>query len=136
ALRIAGGLAAAVAAVALAVAAPGYIERHARTHATFGTPIVSWFAGQKDFKDGDLPIFLSPQAVGPLAGNELQHDILLIPGKTPCAEVLERAREGYVVIRDLPALSRGYLAPYQTDKCLAGERSIYRGKDFQVYRLR
>ncbi len=134
-LRIAGGLATAIVAVGLAVAAPGYIERHENTHATFATPIIKWFMGQKDFKEGDATMYLSPQAIGPLAGNELQHDIKLIPGKTPCREVIARAREGYVVIRDLPALSRSYLAPYQTDKCLAGQPKLYRGKDFSVYRL-
>jgi hypothetical protein len=135
ALRILGGATAAVAAVALAAAAPGYVERHARTNATFAEPVITWFAAQKDFRDGDELISLSPQAIGPLAGDRLQHDVELIPGRTSCAKVLALARSGYVVVRDLPQLTRRYLTPYRAGECLAGEPTIFDGADFRVYRL-
>lgn len=134
-MRVVGALTAIVAAVAFAASAPGYVQRHADTHATFASPVVAWFAGQKEFRDGDAPISLSPQAIGPLAGDRLQHDVLTIPGDAPCRDVLARARKGYVVVRDLPALTRRYLAPYRAGECLARERPVFSVADFRVYRL-
>lgn len=134
-VRIVAGVAAAVAAVALAAGASGYVERHARLGSTFATPAIAWFVDQKAFRDGDEPISMSPQAIGPLAGDHLQHDIQRIPGLTPCREVIARARRGYFVVRDVTPLVRKYIAPYQAVKCLAGERPIYTVGDFRIYRL-
>ncbi|MCP9488560.1 MAG: hypothetical protein MSC31_01635 [Solirubrobacteraceae bacterium MAG38_C4-C5] len=134
-LRASAAVAPVAAAVALALAAPGYVERHARTNATTATPVIAWFAAQEEFRDGDAPISLSPQVIGPLAGDRLQHDVQLIPGLAPCREVRARAREGYVVVRDLPAVVRRYLEPYRAGECLAGERAIFSDADFRVYRL-
>jgi len=136
ALRIAVALAAAVAPAGLAVAASGYVERHARTNATFATPVIAWFTGLKEFRDGDAPISLSPQSIGPLAGDRLQHNVELLPGKTPCPEVLARARRGFVVVGDLPELARRYIPPYRAGECLAGENASFTGAGFRVYRLR
>jgi len=135
-VRIASGFATAVVALALAAAAPGYVERHARTNATFAAPVITWFAGLAEFRDGDAPISLSPQTIGPLAGDRLQHDIKLIPGRSSCREVLARARQGFVVVQDLPALTRRYLVPYRAGECLADQTAIFTGSNFRVYRLR
>lgn len=129
------GAAAVIVAVGLSVASSGYVERHARTDATFATPVIAWLTGQQGFRDGNAPISFSPQVIGPLAGDRLSHDVRLIPGQASCREVRARAREGYVVVRDLPALARTYLEPYRAGECLAGERAIFRGGDLRVYRL-
>ncbi|MDX6690411.1 MAG: hypothetical protein QOG15_1868 [Solirubrobacteraceae bacterium] len=135
-MRATGAVVAVAVAVGLAASAPGYVQRHADTHATFAAPVIEWFAGQKAFRDGDAPISFSPQAIGPLAGDRLQHDLFTIPGRTPCAEVRARARRGFVVVRDLAALTRRYLAPYRAGECLAGERPLVKVADFRVYHLR
>jgi hypothetical protein len=132
-LRIVAVVAAAVAAVALSGGAPGYADRHAQLNATFATPAIKWFVGQRAWRDGDDPISMSPQAIGPLAGDRLQHDIQRIPGLTPCPEIIARARRGYFVLRDLTPLVRKYIAPYQAVKCLAGKRPIYTVGDFRIY---
>ncbi|HEV2753618.1 MAG TPA: hypothetical protein VGV36_07270 [Solirubrobacteraceae bacterium] len=134
-LRASVGVVPVVAAVVLAVGASGYVERHARTDATFATPVIAWFAAQEGFRDGDAPISLSPQVIGPLAGDRLQHDVNLIPGRAPCREVRARAREGFVVVRDLPALTRSYLEPYRAGECLADEPAIFSDAGIRVYRL-
>ena len=134
-LHASAGVAAVAAVVALTVGASGYVERHARTSATFATPVIAWFAAQEAFRDGDAPISLSPQMIGPLAGDRLQHEVDLIPGLAPCGEVRARAREGYVVVSDLPALVRSYLEPYRAGECLAGERPVFSAAGLRVYRL-
>lgn len=134
-LRACAAVAPVAAAVALALAAPGYVERHARTNATFATPVIAWFAAQEEFRDGDAPISMSPQVIGPLAGDRLQHDVQLIPGLASCREVRARAREGFVVVNDLPALTRSYLEPYRAAECLAGEQEIFSDAGLRVYKL-
>lgn len=121
--------------LALATAAPGWVERHGRVQAAFAAPLIAWFADQPDFRDGSAPISFAPQTIGPLAGDRIQHAVSLIPGSESCPAVRARARRGWVVVREIPAFARRYLVPYSAADCLASERTTFSGGGFRVYRL-
>jgi hypothetical protein len=99
------GLAAAavvgVAAV-LAVAADGYVARHAQTHGTLDWPVSQWFAERSSFRTGHETIVALPIAMAPLAGDRLQHRVELMPPDLSCSRLVSTARRGWVVVGATP----------------------------------
>jgi hypothetical protein len=86
-VRLPAGRGLAVAALALlalagAVAADGYTERHGRTE---GEARVSrWFADQAAWRDGDAPVASTFALIGPLAGDRLRHPLVLADAPDAC----------------------------------------------------
>lgn len=117
-------------AVALTLWSADFTRRYVDAGAMFH-PVVGWFESQPAFRDGEQPISFAPQLIGPLAGDRLQHRLELIPARESCREVADRARDGWVVIREIafPGLTQ----PFTADDCLAGERPTYQDGEFRIY---
>jgi hypothetical protein len=97
-VRVRGSLAPALTAAAVvaaggagALVAHGFVERHGRT----GIPeahVARWMAGQASWRDGDEPVASTINLVAPLAGDRLQHRLLLVRPRAACARAAaERA---------------------------------------------
>jgi hypothetical protein len=115
----------------LAVAASGYLERHANARPYHAADLVGWFVAQPGFATGERPIAMAPTTLAMLAGDRLQHRVDLIPADASCAAVRRYRRQGWVVIRD--RIDRAVLHPFTADGCLAGEEPVYRNRAFRVY---
>ena len=132
-------LAGAVVLVALmSLAASGYVGRHAKVEesSALGSDVVGWLAARPEFQDGDEPVAIASRAmISPLAGDRLQHHLTLVPANEPCARVRERARRGWVVASD-PEFANGFLGvgAVRAPACMSGERPVFRGTNFNVYR--
>jgi hypothetical protein len=91
-LRVAGrawvagaGVAALLAAgVVGALAADGYVKRHADT-GTRESHLAGWFASQPEWRDGSAAVASTWSLVGTLAGDRLQHPLVLVRALQACA---------------------------------------------------
>lgn len=122
------------AVVVAAVAADGYVQRVADTGATVYAPLAGYFAALPGWDDDDAPVAFVQNVVAPVAGDELRHPLVLIDPDESCARTLERTREGWVVMRDLPPAIRARLAPVRAPGCLAGLEPVARAGEWLVYR--
>jgi hypothetical protein len=116
------GAAAVLAAGALgAVAATGYVSRHGDT-GTRESPVAAWFAKQPEWRDGGAAVASTWSLVGTLAGDRLQHPLVLVGAREACAR--GRSAGWLVVDRNEARLrrARGCAVP-------AG----YSDADFQAY---
>jgi hypothetical protein len=97
------GAAAALAFAALAaLAAHGFVKRHGET-GTRESPLAAWFAGQPSWRDGSERVSSTWSLVGTLAGDRLQHPLVLVDALDACA----RGRAGgWLVIDRHEALVR------------------------------
>ena len=83
----AAGAAAALALGALgAVAADGFVQRHGET-GTRESPVAAWFAGQPRWRDRSDPVSSTWSLVGTLAGDRLQHPLVLVGALDGCARL-------------------------------------------------
>lgn len=130
------GVAAAVAGMIAfsAWSADGWLERGGETSATANAPVQQFFAGLPGWTDSREPVAFWPVMVGPVAGDRLRHPVELIEGGETCAAVRERARRGWVVIRDLPPTVRDLLAPTNAPDCFADLPPVARVGDWMIYR--
>jgi hypothetical protein len=122
---------AALAASLLALAASGYLERHADARPYHSAELVGWFAARPGFERDERPIWMAPTVLGLLAGDTLQRRPELIPADEPCARVRERRRAGWVVIRLRRAAAT--LHPFTAGRCLAGIEPAYRNPSYLAY---
>jgi len=123
-------LLAALAGLALAPAASGYVERHAGIRENFDHPVVDWMVSSGAL-DGDEPVAMSPVMIGPLAGDRLRHRLELIPAGEPCARTEARARRGWVVLADSAfgvSVSRG-----AGRGCFGSQRPRFEDGQFRIY---
>jgi hypothetical protein len=67
-----------------ALAATGYVERHGST-ATRESKVAAWFATQPAWRDGRDPVASTWSLVGPLAGDRLQHPLVLVGAREACS---------------------------------------------------
>jgi hypothetical protein len=128
------GAAAIATGVGLAVAASGYVQRHGETDATFDAKTALWLAAQPSFRDGSARISVAETPVGVLAGDRLQHRVELIPADEPCPRVIERARRGWVLVRQ-PGPGQDLLPSFTAAACLAGRRPVYADDQVRLFRL-
>jgi hypothetical protein len=90
------GAAAALALGALgARAADGFVERHGET-GTRESGVAAWFAAQPAWRDGSAPVASTWSLVGTLAGDRLQHPLVLVDALAACA----RHRDGDWLVID------------------------------------
>jgi hypothetical protein len=92
-LRVAGALVAAAGVVALlalgalgALAAHGFVKRHGDT-GTRESPLAAWFAAQPAWRDRSAPVSSTWSLVGTLAGDRLQHRLVLVDALEACARL-------------------------------------------------
>lgn len=123
-----------VTVVMAAVAADGYVQRVADTGATAYAPLAGYFAAMPGWDDDETPVAFVQNVVAPVAGDQLRHPLELIDPGEPCARTLERTREGWVVMRDLPPAIRALLAPVRAPGCLAGLEPVARAGEWLIYR--
>jgi len=92
-------LLAVIAGLGLAAAAPGYVERHART---FGYPGYPYLYGalrqQPGYDEDSRPVAMGPYTFAPVGGDRLRHQVSLVPYSEPCAAVRARARSGWLIV--------------------------------------
>jgi hypothetical protein len=115
-----------------AVATDGYAERHARAgspRVPF-SPVVGLLADRSDFEDGSERVSMAPGVSAMLAGDELEHEVVLIPSDEPCSKIEARARDGWVVIADIVADS---VPAYTARQCFAGRAPLIETGDYRVY---
>jgi hypothetical protein len=67
-----------------AVAATGFVQRHGDT-GTRESPLAAWFAAQQAWRDGGDPVASTWSLVGTLAGDRLQHRLVLVGAREACA---------------------------------------------------
>jgi hypothetical protein len=104
-----------------ALAASGYVERHGET-GTRESPLARWFAAQPTWRDGSAPVASTWSLVGTLAGDRLQHPLVLVGATEACAR--GRAAGWLVVDRNEARLQR---APG------CGVAPGYSDHDYQAY---
>ena len=124
----AGALLALAAVVGLAVAAPGYLERHAKSNSRAVYPfvgMVAWLSSEESFKNGDAPVAMGPVPNGMTVGDRLEHRLEVIPAGEPCPRVRARLRDSWVLV------SYTQLAgPSSAASCLASTRPAITGAGF------
>jgi hypothetical protein len=87
-------LAALAAGGLLAVAADGFVRRHAEKR-VFASELSAWFADRPD--DG-RPVASAPVTIAPLTGDRMRRRLRPIGPSASCAEVRAHERAGYVVL--------------------------------------
>ena len=92
----------AVAASLLAIPAAHWVSHHGDQRENFDAGLAKYLSARDDFRDGDEPIWMAPLLAGPLAGDRLQHNVKLIPARTPCPQVDRLRRTGWVIILEDP----------------------------------
>lgn len=119
------------AALVLAFVAPGYVLRHAEV-SPLAPELTRWFAEQPAFKEGDEKVAMTERVLGPLAGDELKHDVELISEEESCSDIQRRLNDEWVVvsardtageIADGPAVSG----------CLGDAVPVYEDSEHKVY---
>jgi hypothetical protein len=117
--------------VTLLAAAGGhhYVERHGKA-GDFDSGVVTWFTTQQPWRDGDQPISFSPTPIAVLAGNRLRHPLELVGGHETCAQVVNRARRGWLVVR---GVDRTLFGTLPAEQCLAAYKPVYDDGVHRVY---
>jgi hypothetical protein len=83
-----------LAAIALTVAATGYVGRSASEDPSPDS--VAYLVGQPAFAEGDEPVASQGRVTGTLAGDELRHQLSLLP--EGCDAIRAAADRGWVVV--------------------------------------
>ncbi len=135
---MAAALAALGVTVALALNADGYVERWTKVEnsSAYGPELARGVA-ELGLNDGDGPIaFASHGVLAQLAGDRLEHELVLVPRRAACAEVYRQATRMPVVVTD-PLFFKGTLGlgSYSAPRCLAGRDPVLDREPFFVYRL-
>ena len=122
--------AAALGAVAfLALTGPGWTARHAEA-GELDAGLLKRFHDDPAWRDGDAPVARTPSVFATLAGDRLRHDLSLVAPREPCAQVLARARRGWVATG---APERGITPALSAPRCLRGLRPAFVVGDQRVY---
>jgi hypothetical protein len=78
-----------------ALAADGFVKRHGET-GTRESGLAAWFAAQPAWRDGSAGVASTWSLVGTLAGDRLQHPLVLVDALAACAS----RREGDWLVID------------------------------------
>jgi len=133
--------------LALSWAANGYLERWTRSasksdigahpvSADNADTVTKAFLRQPSWRSGDEPIrFASRPILASLAGDRLQHDLILLPTNGSCASLRQAAYHGWAVTAAPIYLGgpRGY-AHYTGWECFSREIPAWMG-EFNIYRF-
>ena len=116
-------------AVGLALAAPGYVSRHAGVN-EFDAGVIRWFESQPGWRSGHRPLAVSPTVFAPLAGSRLHHRLRLIEANDSCATIARKMRGGYAVVGQA---SPQLYPPLSVGRCLAGREPAAALGVFRIY---
>lgn len=119
------------AAALLAIPASGWVARHGETQGDFDAGLAHVLSSRDQYRNGNQPIWMAPVLAGPLSGDSLQHDLLLIPASESCQRVAARRRSGWVILQKQAALRR--TIGYTVGDCLTRERPLAVVNGFRVY---
>ena len=105
-----------------------FIDRHAaaagKTSAlSAGPQLIGWLKTQPGYHDNTRPVAQNVVLNAALAGNSVQHPVVLIDARETCARQRERVGEGWVVIN----------RSWPTKHCLAGYPVRFRRGEYVVY---
>lgn len=126
-----GVAAAAAAAALLAIPAANWVSHHGDHRANFDAELAKFLSARDDFRDGDQPIWMAPLLAGPLAGDQLQHNLKLIPARMACPQVARLTRDGWVIIFE----DRNWVdaVGYTVGGCLKREPPLAVIDEFRIY---
>jgi hypothetical protein len=128
---VAAALAAAVLAAALALPADGFLARHGDTRPVLTETITRWLAADPGYDASEGGVATSPAFIGPLAGDEIDHDLSALAGRDSCATIRARAQRSWVIVYGGPV--RG-ATPAQVSRCLAPAKPAFDNGAFAAYR--
>jgi hypothetical protein len=119
------------AAALLTLPAAEWVSHHSKHRANFDAGLAEFLSARDDFRDGDEPIWMAPLLAGPLAGDQLQHNLKLIPAKMPCPQVARLRRSGWVIIQE----DRNWVEAvgYTVGECLKRERPLAVIDEFRIF---
>jgi hypothetical protein len=126
----AGALGAAALAATLAIPAAGFLARHGDTRPVLTETITRWLATDPRYMAGESGVATSPAFLGPLAGDELGHDLSALAGRDSCATIRARSQHSWVIVYGGPV--RG-ATPAQVARCLAPARPAFDNGAFAAY---
>jgi hypothetical protein len=117
--------------VAGSISASGLAARNAEVAPGLpGAPLVRWATGQPGFEKSQAIYFVGTM-YGSLAGDELQHRLVLLPPRAPCPDVRSRAATGLLVVAE-PDLYRK-LGVQTAAHCVDGLRPSFEYPGLRVY---
>jgi hypothetical protein len=116
-----------VAGAALAVAAPGVVDRHRRMP-VFDAPLLDLFSGPA--ADG-RPIAMAPTVTALLSGNRLKRRVDAIPRRASCYSVQAMARRGWVVVGDSTADE--LFGPSSVPGCVHGWTPAFALRGYKIF---
>jgi hypothetical protein len=123
----------------LAVGSTGFLARHAKVVAEWDAAAAGFLLRQPDYDHGRVTVAAAPDALGPLAGDRLQHRISLIGQTDSCEQVRALSRRSWVVLRVAsaqPVPGRpGVLFPYvgTAQACLANQPPLFDDGAYRIY---
>jgi hypothetical protein len=123
--------AAVAAAAALALPADGLVARHAAVAPTIpGASVAAWAARQPGFESG-ATIRFAGTVIGQLAGDRLQHRLVLLAPDAPCDEVRAAADDGLLVVAEPGVFARLHVRT--PAGCAAGLTPSFEAPGVRVY---
>jgi len=121
------GLGAVLLCLGLTAGADGLVQRRARLGGADAGPI-RWLDVPGA---GSRPVYTAPLALVMLSQNDLRRDVYVLPRRTSCSQLAQRARHSWVVVERIA--TNALLGPSSTDVCLAGWRPVYQDQAALVY---
>lgn len=125
-------LVAIVAALAVVVvldgASDGFVQRH--TDAGLGdSAVLRALTGVPVYTDTHVQVAMAPTTIALLRGDHLEHDLVMLPSRTPCPEVRQRATERVLILQRAPVTT----AYRRLHACLAGITPVFEDSALQLY---
>jgi hypothetical protein len=119
-----------VAATALAIPAGGFVRRHVGVAPQVpGAVVARWAVDRAGFSD-HRPIYFAGAIFGQLAGDRLQHELVLLPGDTPCPAVRALVKREVLVVSGGAFARPGVKTPIP---CVAGLKPVFEAPRVRVY---
>jgi hypothetical protein len=121
-------------ALVLAVAAglshnaTGYVARHA--DAGLGdSSVLGAISRVPAYENSHVEVAMAPTTIALLRGDHLEHNLVFLANKTPCADVRRRAIEQVVVLQRIPSTP----AYRRLSGCLHGLKPVFEDPAMQLY---
>jgi len=116
--------------VGLASAAPGYVDRHARTYGDRDNlALIAALRAQPGYDEDGRPVAMGPYTFALVGGGDrLRHPVSLVSSTETCMTIRAHARRGWlVVLRTFDAESRRLRA------CMKGTKALAVHKGYDLY---
>lgn len=111
-----------------------YLERHIALSALTNvdaTAVLTWLEHRPGWVSGDAPVAVGPAADVSFMGPSFRHPLQVLGADTPCSEVRQKARTGWLI---LTATGGGVFgSPYPVVGCMDGYSPSFRQGQTSVY---